>query len=182
MITHRQIALAILRGRRFHQALKAATDAGPVTKEQFQSVAKAHKIEKSIPESYLISGILTAYELPEPAVEPEEVMMMEPDKAYLVFWKKEPDDELAYAAVIMTGFAAKLNAFPRFMQSCNLPATTICLHCHAPFTARLGKKYCSNKCRWLDHAHRKANPVEQPPIKTRVVRFLKSVREFIHSV
>jgi hypothetical protein len=182
MINHRQIALAIQRGRRFHKALKAVTDLGPVTREQFRAVASEHKIDEYLPEGYIVAGILSVYELPKPEVEAKEVLLMEPGKPYLAYWKKEPDDEMAFFAVLTTGFYEKANAFARFMEACNLPHYTHCHRCDLIFTSRLGKKYCSDKCRALDHYHSKAKKDAGLSIKERTIRFLKNVRRFIQSL
>ena len=179
MITHRQIALDIQRGRRFNHALKEATQAGPVTREQIHSIAQAHKIDKSIAENYIAFGILRAYVLRNARVQSEEVTVLEPQIMYLMFWNQQPDNELAFLAVMMTGISEKAEAFARFMQSCNLPHQSNCQRCLKPFASRMGKKYCSDKCRWLDHAYRKANSPQRLPLSERIARFLKSVRELL---
>ena len=185
MINHRQIAIAIQRGRRFLKALKAATDSSAVTREQLRAVAKEHKLDETIPEGYIVAGILSVYGIPQGTTQAEEIILLEPNEAYLVFWKKEPDDEMAYAAVIMSQLYEKHNAFVRFMHNCNLPANTNCLYCGNSFVSRIGKKYCSDKCRWLDHAHHKTFKQEIPPsvsIKAQAVKILTNIRDFISSL
>lgn len=180
MINYRQIAQAIQRGRRFLKALKAATDSGPVTLEQFHLIAKAHKIDKAIAESYIVSGELIMYELVEPAIETETVILMEPGKYYLAYWKQEPTDEMAYHAVMISGLLARFNAYGRFLKSCNLPAKTFCQHCSSGFASRLGKKFCSDKCRKQNHLQNKAKP--KLSIRERSIRFLRNVRNLLASL
>lgn len=180
MINHRQIAQAILRGRRFLKALKVATDAGPITQQQIQAIAKAHQLDTSIPEGFIVSGLLAVYELPEPAIEPESVVLMEPGKLYLAYWKQEPDDEVAYTSVMASRLLSNMEAYGRFMKLCNLPEYTQCLRCDELFASRLGKKFCCDNCRKYYHAHR--NEQTELTTRQRTINFLKSIRNLIHSL
>lgn len=182
MTNHRQIALAIQRGRRFFKALKTLTDAGPVTREQLIAITEQHKLSKTIPDSLVSSGVLKVYELPDGITEAKPMESMESGKPYLAYWNDQPDDEMAFYTVLSAWFTEKLNAFDRFRESCKLPHYSHCKRCDAIFTSRLGKKYCSDKCRALDHYHNKEQKTANPTLKERVLCVLKSIRDFVRAL
>lgn len=181
MKTHRQIALAIEQGRRFLKALQIVTDAGAVTKEQIEATCKAHGIYAGVPEGLMVSGTIAAFEAMDHPVRPEEVCLLEPGKSYLMYWRVQPDDEMAFHCVLMTTMFKNIDTYERFMLACNLPPYSNCLRCDTVFPSRLGKKFCSDNCRALHHHHRKAHSKEPLDLKQRVIRFLCNARKLIQS-
>lgn len=181
MKTHRQVALAIEQGRRFLKALKVVTEKGPVTKEEIESLCKTHGIYKSIPQGLVVSGALTVYEVTAVAVNEEESLLIEAGKKYLLYWKVEPDDEMAFYSTLMTGMLKSIDTYERFMLSCNLPPYSNCLRCDTVFPSRLGKKFCSDNCRSLHNHYRKTKSEQALSLKERVIRFLGNARSLIQS-
>lgn len=179
MTTHRQIALAITHGRSFLNSLKSTTDAGAVTKEQLLNITTDHKLHPAIFDTYILVGAIAIHDLSELDSKDISFHEMSPGKKYLVVWKMQPCEEMAFAAALATWMQEKVRIYERFMLSCKLPAFTHCLRCDLVFPSRLGKKYCSDKCRSLDHHHR---PQQHITLKKRVLNFLKKATDFISAL
>lgn len=195
MISNREVALSILKGKRYLAHVKQATQAGSITTEQLEKIAHAHNIHPEIFTGMVIAGVLDAYRVDEDTknIESQPEIILEPGKKYLVYFKEPLDDAFCFYMASGSLLLFRVEAYERFCKTYRQPSYSHCVRCGLIIPQGKRRFFCSEKCAELhrvppfeqaekQQAKSDVKPNEKTGLLTCVKNFFKSIPEFFKSI
>jgi hypothetical protein len=180
MISNREVALSIKKGKGYLIDLKSLTDLNTVSYDQITEVARRHYLHEDIAQGFLLSGVLVAYYITETSIEAEQTIQFDAGKDYLIYWTIPITDELAYHVIAASLYIKRLEAYERFCLIYPEQEYIHCFHCELLIPIKRTDGFCSENCKRKYTQHKEVKKVNQS-LKENLLLKLKFIRDFFKS-
>jgi predicted nucleic acid-binding Zn ribbon protein len=178
MITNREIALSIIRGRKFYDELLPIIENGVVTKSALDLICEKHHIHLHTLNCFLFSGILVAQHMSNFPGHSDAVHTFEPDCFYKVQFTKPVDDTLCFYTSSLNTFLNRIEAYERFCRINQQAAPKHCKRCDLVIPAQDSGEFCGEKCKDLHEKQAINSTNKTANLEAAFEQLFRSIRDF----
>jgi hypothetical protein len=178
MITNREIASSIIRGRNFYSELIPLIESGVVSKAALDQVCEKYHIHVHTLDSFLLTGILVAHNMSKYTPERDSALIFEPECYYLVYISEPVNDSLCFYTASVTSFLNRIDAYERFCRLHYQTESKHCKRCDLILPPANSGEYCGEKCKELSEKQSANSTSKTANLEAAFEQLFRSIRDF----